>query len=93
MAGTPDLILLDEPFGALDAITRNELRGAFDALRRGLGLTAVLVTHDIAEALSLGDRVAVMRRGRVEQLATPDHMLQHPGTEYVSALLAQAGVR
>ncbi len=93
VAGTPDVILLDEPFGALDAITRNELRRAFDSLRRGLRLTAVLVTHDIAEALSLGDRVAVMRRGRVEQLATPEQMLQHPGTEYVAALLAQAGVR
>ena len=93
VAGTPDLILLDEPFGALDAITRNELRKAFDSLRRGLRLTAVLVTHDIAEALSLGDRVAVMRRGRVEQLATPELMLQHPGTEYVAALLTQAGVR
>ena len=93
VAGTPDLILLDEPFGALDAITRNELRRAFDSLRRGLQLTAVLVTHDIAEALSLGDRVAVMRRGRVEQLATPELMLQHPGTEYVAALLTQAGVR
>ncbi len=93
VAGTPDLILLDEPFGALDAITRNELRKAFDSLRRGLRLTAVLVTHDIAEALSLGDRVAVMLRGRVEQLATPELMLQHPGTEYVAALLTQAGVR
>ena len=92
VAGNPDVILLDEPFGALDAITRNELRGAFDTLRRKLQLTALLVTHDIAEALSLGDRVAVIRNGRVEQLATPDQMLQHPGTEYVAALLGQAGV-
>jgi len=93
VAGAPEVILLDEPFGALDAITRNELRNAFDTLRRELQLTAVLVTHDIAEALSLGDRVAVMRHGRLEQCATPDEIVGHPGTEYVAALLAQAGVR
>lgn len=93
MAGAPDVILLDEPFGALDAITRNELRNAFDTLRRKLQLTAVLVTHDIAEALSLGDRVAVMRHGRLEQCARPDEVVEHPGTEYVAALLAQARVR
>ena len=93
VAGAPEVILLDEPFGALDAITRNELRNAFDTLRRELQLTAVLVTHDIAEALSLGDRVAVMRHGRLEQCATPDEIVGHPGTEYVAALLSQAGVR
>jgi osmoprotectant transport system ATP-binding protein len=92
LAGEPDLLLLDEPFGALDAITRNELRRAFDDLRRGLGLTAVLVTHDIAEALTLGDRVAVMRQGRLEQVATPPDLLANPATGYVSHLLQQAGM-
>ncbi len=92
LACTPDLILLDEPFGALDAITRNELRVAFGTMRQGLHLTAVLVTHDIAEAIALGDRVAVMRRGRVEQLAEPSELLANPATAYVAELLSQAGV-
>lgn len=92
LACTPDLILLDEPFGALDAITRNELRVSFGTMRRGLRLTAVLVTHDISEAITLGDRIAVMRRGRVEQLAEPAELLAHPATAYVAELLAQAGV-
>ncbi|MCH8235546.1 MAG: hypothetical protein IIC29_05420, partial [Chloroflexi bacterium] len=63
---------------ASDAITRNELRVAFGTMRRGLHLTAVLVTHDIGEAITLGDRIAVMRRGRVEQLAEPAELLAHP---------------
>jgi osmoprotectant transport system ATP-binding protein len=92
LACTPDLILLDEPFGALDAITRNELRVSFGTMRRGLRLTAVLVTHDISEAIALGDRIAVMRRGRVEQLAGPAELLANPATAYVAELLAQAGV-
>jgi ABC-type proline/glycine betaine transport system ATPase subunit len=92
LACTPDLILLDEPFGALDAITRNELRASFGTMRCGLHLTAVLVTHDIAEAISLGDRIAVMRRGKIEQLAEPGELLANPATAYVGELLAQAGV-
>jgi osmoprotectant transport system ATP-binding protein len=92
LACTPDLILLDEPFGALDAITRNELRVSFGTMRRGLHLTAVLVTHDIAEAISLGDRIAVMRRGKIEQLADPAELLANPATAYVAELLTQAGV-
>jgi len=92
LACTPDLILLDEPFGALDAITRNELRIVFGTMRRGLHLTAVLVTHDISEAIALGDRIAVMRRGKVEQLAASAELLANPATAYVADLLAKAGV-
>jgi osmoprotectant transport system ATP-binding protein len=92
LACTPDLILLDEPFGALDAITRNELRVAFGTMRQALHLTAVLVTHDIAEAVALGDRIAVMRRGKVEQLAKPAELIANPVTAYVGELLKQAGV-
>ena len=90
-AGT-DIILLDEPFGALDAITRADLQGAFLELRRALALTTLLVTHDLAEAFLLADRVAVMRQGRVEQVATPAELLETPATEYVRALLARARV-
>ena len=63
LAAEPDVILLDEPFGALDAITRSDLQETFLHLRGALHFTALLVTHDLHEAMHLADRVAVMRRG------------------------------
>jgi len=93
LAARPDIILLDEPFGALDAITRADLQESFLELRRELGLTALLVTHDIAEAFLLADRIAVMRLGRVEQVAPAGELRASPATEYVRALLARARVR
>ena len=93
LAARPDIILLDEPFGALDAITRADLRNSFLDLRRELAFTALLVTHDLAEAFLLADRVAVMHQGRVEQVASPDELRAAPATEYVRALLARARVR
>lgn len=92
IAARPDVILLDEPFGALDAITRFDLRAAFGALRRDLGITAVLVTHDLHEALELADRIAVMRAGRIEQDDAPDALLARPSTPYVARLLERAGL-
>ena len=88
LAASPGLVLLDEPFGALDALTRAELRATFTELHRRLGFTAVVVTHDLIEALMLGDRVGVMRAGRLEQLATPTELRSRPATPYVEALLA-----
>ncbi len=93
LAAEPDVMLLDEPFGALDAITRAELQLTFHTLQRRLGLTAVLVTHDLREALELGDRVVVMRAGRIEQAAPPAALLGAPATPYVAELLARARVR
>ena len=93
LAARPDIILLDEPFGALDAITRADLQNTFLDLRRELAFTALLVTHDLAEAFLLADRVAVMHQGRVEQMASPDELRAAPATEYVRALLARARVR
>ena len=90
LAAHPDVILLDEPFGALDAITRSELQHAFNGLRRELGFTAVLVTHDLREALLLADEIAVMRAGAIEQIAEPDELLQYPATSYVATLLRRA---
>jgi osmoprotectant transport system ATP-binding protein len=90
LAVRPDLILLDEPFGALDAITRADLQASFQEIRLALSVTAVLVTHDLNEAFLLGDRVAVMRQGRVEQLATPAQLREAPATEYVRQLLQRA---
>lgn len=93
VAARPDIILLDEPFGALDAITRADLQNTFLDLRRDLAFTALLVTHDLAEAFLLADQVAVMHLGRVEQMASPDELRAAPATEYVRALLARARVR
>ncbi len=92
LAAQPDVILLDEPFGALDAITRADLQASFHGLRRDLGVTAVLVTHDLHEAFLLGDRVAVMRHGRVEQFAAPNELREAPATDYVRQLLQRARV-
>jgi osmoprotectant transport system ATP-binding protein len=93
LAADPKVLLLDEPFGALDAITRAELQDAFRDLRRRLGTTAILVTHDLREATELADRVAVLHQGRLEQYAPPDALLASPATEYVATLLERAHVR
>jgi osmoprotectant transport system ATP-binding protein len=95
LAARPRLLLLDEPFGALDAITRAELQETFAALRAsGVagGMTCVLVTHDLHEAFQLADRVAVLRAGRLEQVAPPSQLLQAPATAYVRDLLKRARV-
>ena len=92
LAASPDVILLDEPFGALDAITRADLQVAFDGIRRELRITALLVTHDLNEAFLLADRIVVMRQGRVEQEATPRVLREAPATDYVRQLLLRARV-
>ena len=94
LAARPRVLLLDEPFGALDAITRADLQDAFATLRgsAGAAFTAVLVTHDLHEAFLLADRIAVLRRGVLEQVATPVQLLEQPTTPYVRALLERARV-
>lgn len=76
LAADPPLLLLDEPFGALDPLTRSALQQEFKTLCRDLGKTAVLVTHDVREALLLGTRIALMRAGTIAVLATPQEFLQ-----------------
>ena len=93
LAAEPRFVLLDEPFGALDPITRSDLQVMFHALRREAGLAALLVTHDLHEASLLADRVAVMRAGRLEQVATPAALVAAPATPYVATLLARARLR
>jgi osmoprotectant transport system ATP-binding protein len=93
LASHPRIVLLDEPFGALDAITRSELHEVFQRLRRELGITAVLVTHDLHEAVLLCERVAVLRNGRIEQQASPDELVHAPGTPYVRTLVERARLR
>jgi osmoprotectant transport system ATP-binding protein len=86
-AGQP-ILLLDEPFGALDPIIRDELRNEFLHIRRRLGLTAVMVTHDMTEALLSADLLAVMNAGRLLRIGTPHELLTNPGDEFVAALLS-----
>lgn len=90
IAARPGVILLDEPFGALDAISRADLQESFNALRRGLSVTTLLVTHDLAEAGRLADEVAVMRAGRIEQRGTMRTLISAPATEYVARLIERA---
>lgn len=92
LAAAPEILLMDEPFGALDAITRAEMQEAFAALRRQLDATLVLVTHDIREAFFLADRVAVLREGRIEQIDTPAVLRAAPATPWVERLIRTARV-
>jgi osmoprotectant transport system ATP-binding protein len=87
LAGEPDVVLLDEPFGALDALTRERLQRSFDELRRRLRLTAIFVTHDVLEAFRLGDRIAVLDRGRLLQVGTPEELVREPTGEIVAGLI------
>lgn len=84
------LILMDEPFGALDPITRRELQGEFLQLQRRLGTTVILVTHDLREACRLGDRLALMHQGKLLQLGTPAALLKDPANDYVRDFFQEA---
>ena len=90
LAAKPEAILLDEPFGALDAITRAEVQDAFLDVRRQLAVTSIFVTHDLAEAARMADEIVVMRNGRIEQRGTIRELRTAPATEYVRALLDRA---
>ena len=84
LAADPPLMLMDEPFGALDPITRQRLQGEFERIKAELGTTIVFVTHDIDEAIRLGDRIAILREGGVlAQYATPGELLLHPADGFV----------
>jgi len=88
LAAGPKVMLLDEPFGALDPVTRDELREEFLRLRRQFGLTAVMVTHDMTEALLSADRIAVMNAGLLVQVGTPRELLNQPADPFVAALMS-----
>jgi len=88
LARRPQILLLDEPFGALDAKVRRELRGALRAIHNELGLTSIFVTHDHEEAFTLADRVAILNHGQVEQFEKPEEIIQSPASDFVLAFLA-----
>jgi osmoprotectant transport system ATP-binding protein len=87
LAGDPPIILFDEPFGALDALTKIEMQEQFLDLKHRLNKTMVLVTHDLHEAFHLGDRVGVMKEGRLLQVGSPGELIQRPAHEYVQSLI------
>ena len=87
LAASPSIILMDEPFGALDIITRQQLQRELKALHQLSGATIVFVTHDIAEALTLGTKVLVLDKGIIQQYDTPEMIKQHPAYEFVRQLV------
>jgi len=87
LAAEPRAILMDEPFGALDPITRDTLQTEFRDLQRKLSLSVVIVTHDMTEAVLLADRIAVMHEGVLRQLGTPHELLTAPADDYVAQLI------
>ncbi|RFC65274.1 ATP-binding cassette domain-containing protein [Fulvimarina endophytica] len=90
LAIRPRLLLLDEPFSALDAKVRRELRDSVRDLQQRVGVTTILVTHDQAEAFGIADRVAIMREGSIEQIGTPDELRAHPASPFVESFLNAA---
>ena len=88
LAREPRILLLDEPFGALDAKVRRELRDALRQIHDDLGITSIFVTHDQEEAFALADRVAVLNEGRIEQFATPREIEKNPASEFVRRFLS-----
>ncbi len=90
LAADPAHMLMDEPFGALDAVTRDQLQREMLRLKETLHKTIVFVTHDLFEAIRLADRIAVMNAGAIEQVGSPDELMSRPATEFVGALFDQA---
>ncbi len=88
LAAEPKVMLLDEPFGALDPLTRDRIQQFFLRIRKETGLTAIFVTHDMVEALVLGDRIAVMNAGKLVQVGTPRELMTEPADDYVAQLMS-----
>lgn len=87
LAANPEILLMDESFSAVDEITRRQLQQEFIRIRQQTGITVMLVTHDINEALLLGTRVLVMDAGKIHQLANPEEVKNHPATDFVRRLV------
>ena len=92
LAADPDVLLMDEPFGALDPVTRASLQLELLRIHRASGKTIVLVTHDIDEALLLATRIVLLQQGRIVQAGTPLELLQHPANDFVADFLGRADV-
>jgi iron(III) transport system ATP-binding protein len=92
LATSPSLLLLDEPLSALDARVRVRLRGEIRALQQRLGITTILVTHDQEEALSMADRIVVMKDGGIEQIGTPADVYLNPATPFVADFVGKTNL-
>lgn len=89
LAASPDILLMDEPFGAVDEITRKQLQEELRKIYEQTGITILFVTHDISEALKLGTKVLVMDKGEIQQYAQPTELLRNPATDFVKRLVAK----
>ncbi len=89
LAADPDFLLMDEPFGALDAVSRDKLQQQLISIKAKLNKTFVFVTHDLFEALTLGDRIAIFNQGSMEQVGTPKEIMANPATQFISDLFAK----
>lgn len=89
LAASPDILLMDEPFGAVDEITRGQLQVEINRIHRETGITVMFVTHDIGEALRLGTRVLVLDAGKVQQYGAPEEILARPATAFVEQLVSR----
>lgn len=89
LAADPEYLLMDEPFGALDAVTRDHLQQEMLSLRKTLNKTIIFVTHDLFEALTLGDRIAIFHGGKMEQVGTKTEVLGAPATPFIKELFAK----
>lgn len=87
LAADPELVLLDEPFGALDPITRKEIQDEFQTLESVLDKTMIMVTHDVKEACILGDRICLMDNGEIQQIGTPKELVFHPANDFVASFI------
>jgi osmoprotectant transport system ATP-binding protein len=87
LAAYPRVLLMDEPFGALDPVTRTDLRGELLDLQRLMGTTTLIVTHDLMEALQVADEIVVLDEGRIVQRATPPELVSRPATDFVARLV------
>ena len=88
LAANPDVLLMDEPFSALDPLIRRQLQDEFIRLSQILKKTTVFITHDLDEAVRIGDRIAIMRDGRVVQIGTAEDIVMHPADDYVADFVA-----
>ncbi|MDL4843114.1 ABC transporter ATP-binding protein [Aquibacillus rhizosphaerae] len=89
LAGEPPIILMDEPFSALDPISREQLQDELKLLQKNIHKTIVFVTHDMDEALKIADEIVVMKEGGIEQIATPSQLLQHPANNFVESFIGE----
>ena len=87
LAASPHVVLFDEPFGALDPITRDRLQESLASIRKRVGMTGIFVTHDMLEAFLMGDRIAVMNGGKLVQIGTPQELISAPADDYVEQLI------